>query len=183
MRPITEGWKLFQDSLSFGENRRHGEAKPESSIEPGRSDMEELANKKGWDLPVNFCADCGNVEVVMEEDEHDRRKGGGTVFILEPHEGNRQDLGIKPGDFITAYFCFPCTQTKPPSILISDDDDDITDMDSDDAPTVWSVARKKRRWQNVQDWVRAARLRGEEPAEFDGSGRVVRAQGVPMTHE
>lgn len=184
MRPITEGWKAFQEGLSWGENRRRTPDKPANNIEPSRNDVQQMGSKSFWTLPENFCCDCGKGDIVMDFDAFGRKLGGEAVWVIE-HRDARPDLNLKPGDIIQGHYCYPCSKARPAVALYEprEYDPDVVDLDEElddegDGVKSWTKARAKRRWENVQSWVRAARLRGEEPAEFNGEGRKVKDQGV-----
>lgn len=148
-----ENWKQFQSRLSLGE-RRHEKKKNQliDGPQPSRPDVagpnDKVPNIKAWAVGPNFCVDCGK-----QKPPH--RQSIQMFTESMPH------LDMTPLDVAFYTVCKGCFEDEQLGAQI-----ECLDEDGDETDT-----RQARREKHIIEWIAAARLRGQSPAQFDGTGR------------
>lgn len=154
---LPKGNKAFQDEIERStpnKTRRKKNFVERGSQVTKEAKKEEGLCPKGWGVPKNFCPDCGKNDIRHELVQREIEPGqwawvndGATnvTFWDEP----RPDLDIAVGDCAVSFLCAACAKADLHSEQL---------LDHAGRPL-----SHLRREKNLEDWIRAAKMRGEQP--------------------
>ena len=172
-----QGNAALQKKLAMGEYRgkkrkdwRNEGFTPEESKTPTKRG--DLPRFRVWYLPSNFCPDCGRTDI------HDNTTPG--TPRAKPNPGltmlgeTREDLGLRRGDLIGYFHCPQCMETAwreqegaKDGLLLDQYGNNLERERGSEKVDQLADERAERMQRNVYEWIRAARLRGFEPKEYE----------------